>query len=119
MSTINVNNKNYDEITSQNGLVLVDVWAEWCGACKPFQKIYDSTSEKFSNGVFAKLDVLENKELVQKLDVEYIPSLLVYRDGILVYKKAGSPPAEALVEIIQQALSLDMRLVRGMKEKEQ
>jgi thioredoxin 1 len=113
MSILTLNKENFDSITSSAGIVMVDVWAEWCGACKPFDPIYKKVAEKYSNHIFVKIDASNEKELLSSLEIENIPSLLLYRDGILLFKQQGYYEEEKLDDIIRQAESLNMDEVKA------
>jgi thioredoxin 1 len=116
MSTIELNSENFEQITSGEGIVLVDAWAPWCAPCRGFAPVFESASERHPEHVFAKLDTQAEKEIRERLGIQHIPSLLVYRDGILLYNDAGSPPGEALDELIVQAEALDMDEVRERRQ---
>ena len=118
MAITTLSEKNFNSITSQNGIVMVDCWAEWCGACKTFDPIYQKVAAKFSNHTFAKLDTITEKDLVSELGIEHIPTLLLYRDGILLFQQAGYYEEEKLEDILQQAEGLDMDEVRAHIENE-
>jgi len=115
MSIINLNRNNFLEYTGKDGVVLVDVWADWCSPCHQFAPIYDNAAENFGDHIFTKLDVMEDKEFIKELGVENIPTLMVYKDGLLIYKEVGSHPKEVLEEIIRKAEELDMDEVRSRR----
>jgi thioredoxin 1 len=104
---------NFMQLVKQPGIVVVDCWAAWCGACKQFETIYRRVAETRSQHTFAKLDTEANKDLRSALEISHIPSLLLYRDGILLLKQPGNFDEEALNGIIDQAEALDMESVRA------
>ena len=112
MAAIELGENNFRETVSLDGLVLVDCWAEWCGACKSFEPIYERVASRHPSHTFAKLDTQNEKELREALDIAHIPTLLVYRDGLLLLRHPGSPDENALESIVSQASRLDMRRVR-------
>ncbi len=107
-----VNQKNFESIISSQGIVMIDVWAEWCGACKTFNPIYERVAEKYSHHNFAKIDASYEKDLISSLEIENIPALLLYRDGILLFKQPGYYEEDKLEDIIHQAENLDMEEVK-------
>ena len=113
MQILNLNKDNFDSVTSGNGIVMVDCWAEWCSACKSFDPIYKNIADKFSTHKFAKIDATEEKDLISSLGIENIPALLLYRDGFLLFKQSGYYEEEKLEDILRQAESIDMEEVRA------
>jgi thioredoxin 1 len=113
VSIVTVDHNNYDEVVSQRGIVLVDCWAAWCGACATFAPAFERVAERHPSHAFAKLDTQAEKELVDKLGVESIPTLQLYRDGILLFHQAGTFDEERLEDIVAQAEVLDMEAVKA------
>ena len=110
---IELTKDNFEATISNNGIVLVDCWASWCAACKTFSPIYEKVASRYPEHVFGKLNSQAERSLVNSLDVKQIPSLLVYRDGILLFQQPGNFDEEALEDIISQAESVDMEAVRA------
>ncbi len=96
MATIEINAEDFEDTITDNDIVLVDFWAEWCGPCKRFGPIYEKTSEEYQGVVFAKLDTEANQELSGQLGIEGIPTLMAFREGVLVFNQAGALPGPAL-----------------------
>jgi thioredoxin 1 len=117
--TVNVSNDNFGAVTSREGLVLVDCWASWCRNCDEFAEHYRRAAAKHPKHLFAKLDTQEQKELRSALGIQHIPSLLLYRDGLLLFNQPGSYDEAALDDIIAQAESLDMDRVRAEMASEE
>lgn len=113
MLILNLSEDNFDAVTAKEGIVMIDFWAEWCGACQSFNPIYEKVAKKYSQHTFTKLDTVAEKQLVSNLGVEHIPTLMLYRDGILLFQQPGYYEEEKLEDIIQQAESLDMDEVRA------
>jgi thioredoxin 1 len=107
--------QNHDE-TVQDGIVLIDFWAEWCGPCKRFGPIFEKVSESNDDATFAKVDTEDQQELAAQYGVTSIPTLVVYRDGIPVFGQPGALPEEALKSILSQVRELDMDEVRTQYE---
>jgi thioredoxin 1 len=105
--------ENYQEIVTKPGIVIVDCWASWCGACETFTPIFEAASEKHSAVFFAKMDTQQEEELVSEFGIEHIPALMLFRDGILLFKQPSNFNAEELEDVIAQAESLDMDHVRA------
>jgi thioredoxin 1 len=118
MNIINLNEQNFDSTISQEGIVLVDCWAKWCSACKDFNPIFEKTAARRENHTFAKLDTTAEAGLVSELNIEHVPTLLLYRDGILLFQQPGYYEEEKLDDILNQAENLDMKQVRDHIEEE-
>jgi thioredoxin 1 len=117
MPTINISAENFEETITDNDIVLVDFWAEWCGPCKRFGPIYEKASEEYDGIVFAKLDTDANYELTSQLGIEGIPTLMAFREGVLVFNQAGALPGHALKQVLDAVNGLDMVEVHAQVEK--
>ncbi|HYI58755.1 MAG TPA: thioredoxin [Microlunatus sp.] len=108
MATIDINADSFEQTITDNEIVLVDFWADWCGPCKRFAPIYDKASEEHRDITFAKLDTDANQALSGQLGIEGIPTLMAFREGVLVFNQAGALPGPALQQVIAAVKGLDM-----------
>ena len=108
MATIDINADSFEQTITDNEIVLVDFWADWCGPCKRFAPIYDKASDEHSEITFAKLDTDANQALSGQLGIEGIPTLMAFREGVLVFNQAGALPGPALQQVIDAVKGLDM-----------
>jgi thioredoxin 1 len=113
MATIELNNTTFGEIVTSPGIVFVDLWAEWCGPCRAFGPIFEDASNKNEDIIFAKLDTEAEQELAGALGITSIPTLLAFRDGIMLYNRAGALPAPTLDELIGAVRAVNMDEVRA------
>ena len=113
MSTIELTAANFETTVEADGIVLVDWWASWCGPCMRFGPTYEAASSANADIVFAKVDTEANQDLAGAANIMSIPTLMAFRDGILVFSQAGALPAAALDDLIGQARALDMDQVRA------
>jgi len=119
MATVALTKDNFEETVTGNGIVLVDWWADWCGPCKMFAPTFEASSEKHADVVFGKIDTEDQQELSAEAGIQSIPTLMAFRDGILLYSQPGALPPAALEEIIGKVKELDMDAVRAEIEKEE
>ena len=117
MATINITAETFEETITDNDIVLVDFWADWCGPCKRFGPIYEKASEEYDGIVFAKLDTDANYELTSQLGIEGIPTLMAFREGVLVFNQAGALPGPALKQVLDAVKGLDMEEVHAQVAK--
>jgi thioredoxin 1 len=113
MAIITLHTENFEDSVSGEGIVVVDCWARWCGACKTFRPVYERIAGKHPEITFGSLNTGAEKSLVSKLGIEHIPTLLLYRDGILLFQQPGYYGEEEVEDILRQAETLDMDLVRS------
>ena len=118
MATIDVTNETFAQTIQDNDIVLVDAWAEWCGPCRQFAPIFEQVSEQHSDVAFAKLDTDANQEISAALGIQSIPTLFLFREGILLFQQAGVMPPQALEDLLRQARELDMADVRRQIEEQ-
>lgn len=112
MATVDLTDGTFESTVTGDGIVLVDAWASWCTPCRTFAPTYEKVSENHPEAVFGKLDTEANQGIAAALEIQSIPTLMVFRDGILVYREAGAIPEPALEDLVSQVEALDMDDVR-------
>jgi thioredoxin len=119
MAAIELTEDNFNDIVQNNAMVLVDFWADWCGPCKSFAPVFEAAAAKNPDIVFAKVDTQSQQALAGHFGIRSIPTLMIFRDQIIIFSQAGALPAAALDDIVGKAKALDMDIVRAEIAKQE
>ena len=113
MATIELTKDNFNETIENNDVVIVDFWAPWCGPCRMFAPTFEAVSENYPNVVFAKLNTEDQQELAASFNIRSIPTLMVFREKVIIFSQAGMLPKAAFEQVVQKSLELDMAVVHA------
>ena len=112
MATVELTEQDFEQTVTTNGIVLVDFWAEWCGPCRQFVPVFEASSQEHPDVVHGKVDTEAEQGLAAAANITSIPTLMVFRDGILVFNQPGALPRQSLEQVVQAVKALDMDAVR-------
>jgi thioredoxin 1 len=118
MATVALTSENFDDVVLGGDVVLIDCWAKFCRGCHDFLPVFESAAERHSDHTFAQLDTAVETDLTEKLKVQHIPTLILFREGVLLLRQPGYVPADGIDEIIEKAAGLDMNEVRAHMAQE-
>lgn len=119
VAVVELTDDTFEKAVTDNGFVIVDFWAPWCGPCKSFAPTYEKVSEDHDDIVFAKVNTEEQQQVAAHFQIRSIPTLMIFRDQIIIFSQAGALPEGAFRELVQKASELDMDEVRKQIEAEQ
>jgi thioredoxin 1 len=119
MATVALTKDTFKDAVDKGGILLVDWWAEWCGPCRAFAPVYERASDKHPDAVFAKIDTEAERELAAAFQIQSIPTLMIFRDRVLLFAQPGALPEPALEELIGKVEALDMDAVRRQIAEQQ
>jgi thioredoxin 1 len=113
VATVELTQQNFEETVNKNPMVVIDFWAPWCGPCKGFAPVYEKAAETHPDIVFAKVNTDDQQELAGSFGIRSIPTLIVFREKVILFQQAGALPGAALEQVITQAKALDMAKVHA------
>lgn len=113
MATVELTTDNFKEVVDNNDMLIIDFWASWCAPCRSFAPTFEAASEEHQDIVFAKVNTEEQQELAGAFNIRSIPTIMVFREKVIVYADAGALPAAGLQQLIEGVRSLDMDAVRA------
>jgi thioredoxin 1 len=116
MSVVELNKDNFEETIKDNDFVVVDFWAPWCGPCRSFAPVYDKVSEDHDDIIFAKINTEEEQEIAAHFQIRSIPTLMIFREQIIIFAQPGALPEGSFRQLLQKAGELDMAEVRSQVE---
>lgn len=119
MATLELNQQNFESTVNGKNMIIVDFWAPWCGPCKSFAPTYEKMSEKYPDITFGKVNTEVEQELAGYFQIRSIPTLMVFRENVIVYSEAGALPAAGLEQLIEHTLKLDMAVIHQEIASEQ
>jgi len=116
MATIALTKDNFEQVVNGNDMVLVDFWAPWCGPCKGFAPVFEASSEKHTDVVFGKVNTDDEQDLAASFNIRSIPTLMFFREKVILFSQAGALPGSALEQVITQGRELDMAMVHKVSK---